>query len=141
MYEAARDVGKWNNAGDFEDGPMLGVIYLSDGDTASYNVGSTLDPADDATVFTNMSNGQHDYPGAWSPTQSRYINIFGVGPFNMGPGMQKRFAVGFVGGDGWNTEPNNLNVNINQCISTYGNLEPHTGIRSASLGQIKAMYR
>ncbi|MCP4231412.1 MAG: hypothetical protein GY771_14860 [bacterium] len=138
-YEAARDVGKWNNNGNTTDDPMTGVIYLSAGTTASYNVGSNLDPADDATVFNNMSNGQHDDPapsGPWS-ANGRWINIFGVGPFNMGPGVQRRFAVGFVGGVGLN----NLNTNIDQCISYYGLLDDHTGIRSASLGEIKAMYR
>lgn len=137
MYDPGDDVGLWNNAMDTDDGPMLGIIYLSDGTTASYNVGSNLDPADDATVFTNMSNGQHDYSGSWSPTQNRYISIFGVGPFTMGPGAQRRFAVGFVGGDG----ETDLSTNIGRCTTTYGNLEPHNGIRSASLGEIKAMYR
>jgi len=138
-YDNTDDVGVWNNAGN-EDGPMLGIIYLSDGDTTSYNVG-LLDPANDATLYNNMSNGQHDHSGGWS-ADGRWINILGVGPFTMGPGMQRRFAVGFVGGDSWdNPGNNNLTDNIDDCTDMYPNLEDHIGIRSASLGEIKAMYR
>ena len=62
----------------------------------------------------------------------------------LGQFVENNLPPGFVlewGGDGWNTEPNHLDGNIDDCINMYGNPDDHSGIRSASLGEIKAMYR
>jgi hypothetical protein len=140
IYKAARRLVMFYDEGQL-DQPVVGLLYLDPDDDppASVNFANVVDQwTEDATSYTFMSNGEHDYTGTPSPV-NRWAVVVGQGPYTLAMSRVGRFSFALVGGD----DEADLLSNADQARSIYKTLPDKTpiGVTPTSFGKIKAVYR